>query len=394
MIGVPIYYNLAFVQTENIGGMDAEILISLKKGHHPTADYRRKIREDAAPGLPGSQLLFPVRRHRHPGAELRPYLSAGRPDRGHGFQQVLWLCPEACAMPCARSREPPTCISTRCSTIRRCRWTWTGPRAASLGMSAARRGQHALISLSSSILVAPSFFLNPRNNVNYTVAVQIPPEQINSLNSLHSMPLTPPSAELSAAGDAARARRRFRRCPRRPSPTSRRSTTRVSPENINHYTVQRVLDVDADVEGRDLGSVAAEIEKKIDALKPLPPGTRITLRGQNEIMNQSFRSLGLGLILADRAGLLPDGGAVPVLARSLHHHDGRPRRACGHPLDACPDRDHDQCGVAHGLHHGSRDRHREFDPAGQFCQRHAGRERAVRRWRPSSRRARRGCVRS
>jgi multidrug efflux pump subunit AcrB len=52
------------------------------------------------------------------------------------------------------------------------------------------------------------------------------------------------------------------------------------------------------VEGRDLGSVAGEIRKLIDALKPLPPGTRIALRGQNEIMVQSFRSLALGLILA------------------------------------------------------------------------------------------------
>jgi len=62
--------------------------------------------------------------------------------------------------------------------------------------------------------------------------------------------------------------------------------------------VQRVIDIEADVEGRDLGSVAADIEKKIDVLRPLPPGTRIHVRGQNEVMIQSFKSLALGLVLA------------------------------------------------------------------------------------------------
>ena len=58
MIGVPIFYNLAFVQTENIGGMDAEILISLKPGHRPTAYYRKKMREELPRAFPGSRFYF------------------------------------------------------------------------------------------------------------------------------------------------------------------------------------------------------------------------------------------------------------------------------------------------------------------------------------------------
>jgi multidrug efflux pump subunit AcrB len=72
----------------------------------------------------------------------------------------------------------------------------------------------------------------------------------------------------------------------------------ATPSQLNHYTVQRVLDVAARVDGRDLGSVASDIQKKINSLGQLPPGMRIRLRGQNEVMTQSFRSLGLGLILA------------------------------------------------------------------------------------------------
>jgi len=70
-------------------------------------------------------------------------------------------------------------------------------------------------------------------------------------------------------------------------------------ESINHYTVQRVIDVDANVDNRDLGGVAADIQKAIDKLRPsLPATTAITIRGQNEVMNTAFRDLGLGLILA------------------------------------------------------------------------------------------------
>ena len=69
--------------------------------------------------------------------------------------------------------------------------------------------------------------------------------------------------------------------------------------SINHYTIQRVIDVAANVEGRDLGSVAAEINKAIaEVQKGLPSTTKIMLRGQNEVMENSFRMLGFGLILA------------------------------------------------------------------------------------------------
>ncbi|MEP7235706.1 MAG: efflux RND transporter permease subunit, partial [Ignavibacteriota bacterium] len=70
------------------------------------------------------------------------------------------------------------------------------------------------------------------------------------------------------------------------------------PNEIDHYTVQRVLDVIASVEDRDLGSTAKDIQAAIDGLGTLPKGMKITIRGQNEVMTESFKSLGLGIILA------------------------------------------------------------------------------------------------
>ncbi len=72
----------------------------------------------------------------------------------------------------------------------------------------------------------------------------------------------------------------------------------MEPAVVNHYDVQRVIDVDSGVEGRDLGSAAAAVQHAIDQLGQLPLGMRITVRGQSQAMHESFSSLELGIILA------------------------------------------------------------------------------------------------
>jgi len=128
--------------------------------------------------------------------------------------------------------------------------------------------------------------------VNYFVAVQMPLPQVSTVSQLMNMPMagaSAPANPLSATPGA---------------PALRLSdiagvTPTTDMESINHYTVQRVIDVDANVDNRDLGGVAADIQKAIDKLRPsLPATTAITIRGQNEVMNTAFRDLGLGLILA------------------------------------------------------------------------------------------------
>jgi multidrug efflux pump subunit AcrB len=297
MIGVPIFYNLAFVQTENIGGMDAEIRISLKKGHSPTALYRKKIREMLPQSFPGSRFYFEsadiVTQVLNFGLTSPLDVQVEGPDFNRSYEYALKLRDALRKIPGTADVHINQVLDYPSLHVDVDR-----ERAAQLGMSERDVANNALISLSSSILVAPSFFLNPANNVNYTVAVQIPPQRVDSLQSLRAVPLTPSTSSTllqpSTSPPLAEA-------PQALAQTLANISTvyhAVSAENISHYTVQRVLDVEADVEGRDLGSVASDIEKVIASLKPLPPGTRITLRGQNLVMNQSFRSLALGLILA------------------------------------------------------------------------------------------------
>jgi multidrug efflux pump subunit AcrB len=297
MIGVPIFYNLAFVQTENIGGMDAEILISLKPGHKPTAYYRKKMREDLPRAFPGSRFYFQsadiVTQVLNFGLTSPLDVQVEGMDFNKSYAYALKIRD---AM-----REIPGTADVHINQVLdypSLQVDVDRTRAAQLGMSVRDVANNALVSLSSSVLVAPSFFLNPANNVNYTVAVQIPPDRMNSLDRLRSVPLTPPASSNPLQPVATPS----------PADTSQGLTQTladlstvyhaVSAENISHYTVQRVLDIDANVEGRDLGSVAADIEKKLESLRPLPSGMRITLRGQNDVMSQSFKSLALGLVLA------------------------------------------------------------------------------------------------
>jgi len=298
MIGIPTFYNLAFVQTENIGGMDAEILISLKKGHAPTAGYRKKLRDTLPAEFPGSRFYFQsadiVTQVLNFGLSAPLDVQIEGTDFRTSYQYALKMRDAMRLIPGAADVHVNQVLDYPTLAVEVDR-----ARAARLGLSEKDVATSALISLSSSTLIAPSFFLNPANNVNYTVAVQVPRSYQSSMEQLMGLPVTPPSAstpllqqapqpDLSAPPQA----------PAEPLGNIAKVSHRVSAENITHYTVQRVLDVEGSVDGRDLGSVARDIRAAIQKLGKLPAGIKITLRGQDEVMTQSFKSLALGLILA------------------------------------------------------------------------------------------------
>ncbi len=297
MMGIPLFYNLAFVPTENAGSMDAEMLIALKPEHHPTVVYMRQIRAALAHDFPGSKIWF------QPADIVTQVLNFGLAapidvqvqgtDFGRTYPLARTLRDDLRRIPgvadvhIAQVLNYPT-LKVDVDRV----------RAAQIGLSQRDVANTMLISLSSSTLVAPSFFLNPVNNVNYTVAVKVPLDRMDSVQSLTSTPVTNPAAEaLQQPGGL-------------PAPTdlpdlSSETLGSIStvyreaiPNEISHYTVQRVIDVEANVEGRDLGSVVRDIRARIVALGKLPPSIAIKIRGQNEVMEQSFESLGLGLIVA------------------------------------------------------------------------------------------------
>jgi len=143
-----------------------------------------------------------------------------------------------------------------------------------------------LVNLSSSTQVTPNFWVDPVYGVQFFVAVQTPPHLIDSVNALMNMPV---SARV-AGSDATQSQLLANL-----AGISRGN----SPSVVNHYNIQPVFDIFANVSGRDLGGVAGEVDKIIaGAKKKLEPGNNVIVRGQVDSMNTAFKRMGLGLILS------------------------------------------------------------------------------------------------
>jgi len=134
--------------------------------------------------------------------------------------------------------------------------------------------------------------------VNYSVAVKAPLVNLDSPEKLMATPFGLPGSANLFQTDSFRAAGPGAQTAFQPLSNIASIQRITTPSEINHFTVQRVLDVMANAEGRDLGSVVKDIQGRITALGPLPPPMKIRIRGQNEVMTESFRSLGGGLVIA------------------------------------------------------------------------------------------------
>lgn len=298
MIGIPSSLSIAFVPTDNASGMDAEILVSLKPGHRPTEEYMREIRTDLNRSFPGATSYFQtadiVSQVLNFGlsSPIDVQIQYSNLDSAYRvaarLRDAIRQVPGAADVHVKQVLDYPT---LRIDVDRQ--------RAATLGVTENDVANAMLVSLSSSALVSPSFYINPTNDVNYLVAVKTPLGQLSTVQNLLATPVTPPGAAAVLQTDTRGTVPQDQ--PRAPTQTLGNLaavSTRVVPNEIDHSTVQRVIDVNANVEGRDLGSVITGVKKAVDALGKLPPGMQIAIRGQGEVMTKAFNSLGLGLVIA------------------------------------------------------------------------------------------------
>jgi len=288
---MPVFFNLAFVQTDNVGSQDAEILVALKPDHEPTDGYMDRIRRELPDEFPGSTIYF------QPADIVSQVLNFGLPapidvqidgpDAEASFAVARELAQKIRAIPGASDVRIPQVLAHPALAV-----DVNRARAAQIGVTERDVANNLLVTLSSSSLVAPSFWINPKNNVNYPVVVQTPLRQVDSISSLMGTPLGK-NALISSMlpGDILAG-----------GSTYLGAVARLRPDTglsmINHVSVQRVIDVQASASGRDLGSVALGIDKAIHSLGTLPKATRIHVRGQSESMFTAFGRLGLGLVLA------------------------------------------------------------------------------------------------
>jgi len=296
-IGVPNAFNLAFMPSDNVTSQDADIFLSLAPEGHHTREHMAKLREELPKRLPGVSFYF------QPADIVSQVLNFGvaAPIDIQIEGPNLKASAEVAQKLKVAIQKVPGAVDVRIKQVTESpayRVDVDRLRAARVGVAQRDVANGLLVSLSGNGQLAPSYFLNPANGVNYTVVVKSPLANLDSPDKLLATPFgLPGSANLlqadpfKAAGPGAQST--FQ-------PLSNlASIQRIStPSEINHYTVQRVLDVMANAEGRDLGSVVKDIEAQIKALGPLPPPMKIRIRGQNEVMTESFRSLGGGLVIA------------------------------------------------------------------------------------------------
>jgi multidrug efflux pump subunit AcrB len=151
-----------------------------------------------------------------------------------------------------------------------------------VGLNATDVAENMLDSLSGSFQTSPSFWLS-KNGVVYNVAVQSPQYRINTLDDLLRTPV-------SHVGSG---------YPTQLLANLVQVKPEIQPAVVTHYNIMPTVDIYADVDGRDLGSVSGQIQKLIKQVQPtLPRGARVTLRGQVQTMNSSFLALGVGLVMA------------------------------------------------------------------------------------------------
>ena len=281
-IGLPYStINLMHSTSGLIGAGDADILVSLKEKHHPTADYVRTLRQALPREFPGTTLYF------LPADMVTQVLNFGLPApidiqiegaNIDGNRQVadkmlneLRHVPGLTDLRIQQAFDYPTFDIDVDRT-----------KASQGGFNERNVATSVLNSLSGSFQITPMFFLNWNNGVNYNLVTQTPQYKVQSLQDLQQTPITTsgnPRPEILA--DMASIRRANEM------------------EVISHYNIRRLVEIYGAVQDRDLGGVGRDVNRIVDAnRKSLPRGSFITVRGQLQTMRTSYIGLLGGLVFS------------------------------------------------------------------------------------------------
>ena len=274
--------NLSYSNAGTIGTLDGEIQIALKPEHEPTEHYVRALRAQLPRQFPGVEIFF------QPADIITQILNFGQPAAidvqfsGASVRDNYRLASQLQARLKQIDGAVDVHIQQRTDQPTK-KLVMDRAQLQELGMNADSIAQNMLIALSGSSQVSPAFWFNPANGVVYNVTVQTPQYQMDSLDRLLQTPI-------AAAGGKS-------------TPQLLGNLVQVRPEReqtvVSRYNIQPAIDIYVSVAGRDLGSVAREVEREVNNIRgQLPRGTTVSLRGQVRTMQSSFLGLGVGLAMA------------------------------------------------------------------------------------------------
>ena len=283
-IGLPSSgINLTYNDSGVSGPADADILVSLKTGHKPTANYVHDMRLSLNRNFPGVTFYF------LPADIVSQTLNFGLPAP-YDIQVVgrNQTTDQQVANSIAdKIRRVPGAVDVRVqqpNDLQRVMFSVDRTKAAQLGLTERDVASSVLLGLSGSSQVTPTYWLDPKTSVQYLVNVRVPETRTTTLSDLASMPI---SASNPGTGNGQIL-------------SNLASFSRTTSQPIySHYNVMPVVDVFGGVGSRDLGGVLSDIKPIIaQAKKTAPPGTDIILRGQAATMSSSFAGLSIGMLMA------------------------------------------------------------------------------------------------
>ncbi len=281
-IGMPISgINMTYNNTGVIGPQDGDIQIKLKEDHRPTAEHVQALRERLPQLFPGMTFAF------LPADIVSQILNFGAPApidlqvRGANLDanfayanKLLGRIRRIPGVADARIQQSPSAPTFNIDVDR--------TRAQYVGLTERDVTNSLVVNLAGSAQVAPTYYLNPDNGVSYSIVMQTPQYQIDSLSALQALPITatgnPQSPILGGIADVKRT---------------------TSSAVVSQYDIQSMVQIFATPQGRDLGAVSDDIRKLMaETASDVPKGSSVVLLGQVQTMNSAFSGLLFGLLAA------------------------------------------------------------------------------------------------
>ncbi|WP_296953119.1 efflux RND transporter permease subunit [uncultured Massilia sp.] len=279
-IGLPASsINLTYNNTGTSGSHDGDFQIALAEGHRPTADYVRALREALPRAFPDTTFSFP------PADIVSQILNFGSPApidvqvRGRDVESNLAYAQKLLK----RIRAIPGVADARIQQSNRApvfNVDVDRTQAQLLGLSTRDVANSMVVNLAGSSQVAPTYWLNPANGVSYSIVMQTPQHQMDSLAALQDLPIGNGSnANAATLGAIA---------------SIQRSNASAL---VSQYDVQPMVQIHATTQDRDLGGVAADIRQAIAATAAdVPKGSTVEMLGQVRTMERAFSGLLFGLL--------------------------------------------------------------------------------------------------
>jgi len=277
-IGLPYSStNTSYANNGTLGPADADVMVTLLPKHHPTAGYMAEMRRRLPEEFPGIAFYF------LPADLVGQVLNFGLPapidiqilgrnqeaNRVYAnklLEQIRYI-PGAVDLRIQQPANQPKIFVNLDRT-----------KAQTVGLSARNIAQNVLVSLSGSFQTSPTFWLNPRNGVSYSVATQSPQYEMSSLSDLRNIPMSGTNISPQILANVA---------------SLSRGTGYAE---VAHWNIIPVIDIYGTVQGADLGTVSRAIEDVIAKnSKGLVRGSEVVMRGQTETMRTSFQGLIAGL---------------------------------------------------------------------------------------------------